>query len=152
PGTIDAAARKLIDKARAAGWQTLTIPAASKRAALKVVFNGAGQYAYERTLTSGLRETVVCDGKTLWHLYPEIGLASKRAVSRHHWADFAEMIPWALPAVEHLARGADVKCLDKTTVALIPRGADKMKDADGKPVSYLQVQLHFGADGRLTER
>jgi ferric-dicitrate binding protein FerR (iron transport regulator) len=152
PGTIDAAARKLIESARQAGWHTLKVPAVGKQSAYKVQFNGQGHYAYERTLTSGLRETVICDGQALWHLYPEIGLASKRPVSRFHRADFAEFVPWVSPAADDLARGADVKSLDASTVAIVPRGAKTAKDDKGKPLSYLEVHLHFDANGNLSER
>ena len=46
-----------------------------------------GQFVYERTLAFGLVETVVCDGKTILHLYPEIGLGSRRPMSRFHRAE-----------------------------------------------------------------
>ncbi len=65
-GSIDPAARKLIDKARAADWQTLTIPAHGPIPGYKIHFNGIGQFTYERILGSGLGEQVICDGKTLW--------------------------------------------------------------------------------------
>src|SRR5207253_504982 len=41
-GTIDPAARKLIDRARAAGWQTITVPGVAGRPPLAIAFNGAG--------------------------------------------------------------------------------------------------------------
>src|SRR5205085_1314188 len=74
PGRIDPAARKLIDRARAAGWQTLTVVAKDDKPAFTLTFDGAGHYAYQRTLPSGLREQVVCDGRTLLHLYPDLGI------------------------------------------------------------------------------
>ena len=91
---------------------------------------------------------MVCDGKTLWHLYPELGLAAKRTVSRFHRLDFAHSLPWTLPLPEDLAHGADLVLLAPNTVAVVPHGA---KDASDKPVPH--VQLHFVfADGRLVER
>src|SRR5262249_25550904 len=67
PGRIEPAARELIDKARAAGWQTLTltVPHGDKPTEVVIHFDGSGRYAYDRTLPLGLREQVVCDGKTL---------------------------------------------------------------------------------------
>ena len=83
PGTIDPAARKLFDKARSAGWQSLTIgepSGVSRRGSppLTITFDGTGRYAYERTLPLGLKERVVCDGKTLLHLYPDLGIGARR--------------------------------------------------------------------------
>src|ERR1700730_18667972 len=106
-GAIDPGARKLIDRARSAGWQAVTIPGNPSLGAraLTVHANGAGQYVFERVLWSGLKETVICDGKTLLHLYPEIGLGAKRAVSTFHRASLTNLVPWSLPPVEDLARG-----------------------------------------------
>src|SRR5262249_19067398 len=111
-GAIDPAAQALIDKARSAGWQTVTLPAHGSTPSVQIVCNGAGQYAFERTVGLGLREVVVCDGTTLYHLYPEIGLAARRNVSRFHRGELAGSVPWFLPPADHLVRGADVKCLD----------------------------------------
>jgi hypothetical protein len=150
PGRIDAAARALLDKARPAGWRALTLPADGERAALTVHFDGQGRYAYERVLPVGLRERVVCDGKTLWHLHPDLGLAARRAVSRFHRLAFARSVPWAVPPAEDLARGADLRALDARTVAVVPHGAGA-KDREGKPLPHLELRLVF-ADGRLAER
>jgi hypothetical protein len=152
PGTIDPAARALIDKARAAGWQALTLPSQGQKAAVRIVFDGAGRYAYERTVSGSLRERVVCDGQTLWHLYPELGLGARRGVSRFHRAELAELIPWALPPAEDLARGVDLKCLDPRTVALVPRAAAPAKSTGDQPASRAEVHLVFAADGRLAEQ
>src|SRR5262249_36860905 len=106
---------------------------------------------WDRVLPIGLREQVVCDGKTLLHLYPEIGLGARRTVSRFHRADFAELVPWVLPPAEELARGADLVNLDPQTVAIVPHGAEAARAADGKPLPYVRVHLVFSG-GRLSER
>ena len=36
-------------------------------------------------------------GQTLLHLYPDLGIGARRTVSRFHRADFARLVPWALP-------------------------------------------------------
>jgi tetratricopeptide (TPR) repeat protein len=153
-GSIDPAARKLIDQARAAGWQRLTIPGEKDQAAFTIVFDGAGRYVYERSLAPGLRERVVCDGKTLVHLYPDLGIGAKRTVSRFHRAALTDLVPWALPPVEDLNRDADVTCLDARTVVIAPHGIDSAKQADGKVEAprYACIHLIFAADGRLAER
>ena len=78
PGKIDPAAGKLIEQARSAGWQSYQ-PAGPQGTGLGVVvsFDGAGRYRYERTLFAGLREQVICDGLTLWHLYPDLGIGAE---------------------------------------------------------------------------
>jgi ferric-dicitrate binding protein FerR (iron transport regulator) len=152
PGKIDPAALALIDRARQTGWQALTIPGGKDQPSLTLTFDGTGRYAYERTLPLGLRERVICDGATLWHLYPEIGLAARRTVSRFHQAELAELMPWTLPPATDLARGADLECVADNVVALVPQGAKTAKTTEGKPAPYLSLHLVFGDNGRLTER
>ncbi|MBL8796427.1 MAG: FecR domain-containing protein, partial [Planctomycetia bacterium] len=150
PGVIDPEARPLIQKARAAGWQVLT--AGGEGGEIKVAFDGQGRYAYQRTTPLGLSEEVICDGQSIVHIYTDLGLAARRPLSRFHRAEFAQLVPWLLPPVEDLARGADVKKTGDRQVALIPRGAADKKDDDGKPVGYAYSQLTFDDAGRLAER
>jgi Tfp pilus assembly protein PilF len=149
-GTIDGGARRLFEKARPRGWQTLTFP--SDGPGFSIAFDGAGRYAYQRILPPGIRERVVCDGKTLLHLYPDLGLGARRTVSRFHRLEFARLVPWAVPAPEDIARGADLKMAGERTVSVVPHGAEGRKDANGKPVPYAVVQYVFADDGRLSER
>jgi hypothetical protein len=156
-GQIDAPARALIDRARAAGWQEFLVRGDKGTSDLAIRFDGSGRYAYERTLPVGLRERVVCDGKTLLHLYPDLGIGARRAVSRFHRADFAELVPWFVPPAEDLAQGADLRLIGERTVAIIPHGVEAKKRPPTfvgpvKPVTYLRTHLIFDADGRLAER
>ncbi|HXG09156.1 MAG TPA: VIT domain-containing protein [Gemmataceae bacterium] len=151
PGRIDPAARRLIEQARAAGWQKLTLGGDQDTAGLDILFDGSGRYTYERVLPLGLRERVVCDGQTLLHLYPELGVGAQRNVSRFHRAALAGLVPWLVLPAEDLARGADVECVGERTVAVSPRGA-AARTADGKPVPYLRIELVFATDGPLAER
>src|SRR5262249_41666267 len=73
-------------------------------------------------------------------------------VSRFHRSDFSAIVPWAIPAPEDLARGADLKLIDERTAALIPHGASSKKDAKGKPLPYRRIHFVFDADGQLAER
>src|SRR5262245_39735238 len=73
-GSVDPAARKLIDAARTQDWKSIQLSADDPKPAF--VFDGRGRYAYERRLVFGLLERVVCDGKHLWHLYPELGIGT----------------------------------------------------------------------------
>jgi hypothetical protein len=150
-GTIDDGALRLFTMARAAGWRSFTMPKEGDNAAATILFDGAGRFTWERRLTFGLREQVVCDGTTLLHLYPDLGLAARRSVSRFHRMDFARRIPWALPRPEDLARGADLRLVGERTAAVVPHDAGA-RGEDGKPLPYLQVQYTFAEDGGLTER
>jgi hypothetical protein len=152
PGQIDAAARRLLDKARMPGWQALSIPADGNWPAYAILFDDKGRYTYERILPPGLKERVVCDGKTLLHLYPDLGLGARRTVSRFHRADFADLVPWFLPPAEDLVRGADLRLINDHTIVLIPHVVASQKGADGKPRTYHQLQFVFAADGKLSER
>jgi hypothetical protein len=147
-GTIDREARRLIDNARALSWESVTFPDTKGKPAQKLVCDGRGRFSFERTLSSGLREQVVCDGTHLLHLYPEIGLGARRTVSRFHRAELTGLVPWLLPPVEDLARGADLKDIGERTVAIVPQGEKPTED--GKPI--FRVHLVFAADGRLAER
>jgi tetratricopeptide (TPR) repeat protein len=156
PGRIDTEARKLIDQARAAGWQTYTFPkpGLGKSDNFAVTFDSRGRFAYERTLPPGIRERVVCDGRTLLHLYPDIGIGARRTVSRFHRLELAAMIPWVLPPAEDLAHGADLKLVDERTVAIVPHES-KVQSSESKvqpKAKTIEVHLVFGNDGRLAER
>jgi len=149
-GQIDPAARQIIDRARTAGWSTLTVGKGDT--AFTVVFDGQGRYTYERSLPLDLKERVVCDGKTLLHLYPELGIGARRTVSRFHRAELAELVPWLVAPAEDLARGADVRAVSADTIALVTRDAETARDDDGKPVPYACWFLKFATDGSLAER
>ncbi|HEV3204606.1 MAG TPA: VIT domain-containing protein, partial [Gemmataceae bacterium] len=152
PLTVEPAIRKLMEKARSADWQVITLGGTSGVPAFRVLFNGLGQHAYERILPSGLAERVVCDGKTLLHLYPELGIGGRRSVSTFHRAGFANLVPWALPPVDDLAAALDLKLSGDRTVVLIPREADTRKDQEGKLVPYEAMYLIFAETGRLAEK
>ena len=146
-GEIDPAAKKLFDTARAGmGWR-VTMALQLDGSKLRIVHDGLGRYAYDRQIVFGLREYVVCDGTTLWHSYPEIGLGSKRTVSRFHRAEFLELIPDALAPIEDLNVGADVRLVKPNIVAIIPH---HLPDEDGKTHDWTETYYVFG-DGRLTE-
>ncbi len=163
-GDIEPLARAIIDKARGAGWQSLTLPAGEGRTPLKIAFDGSGRFGFDRTTEEGLRERVVCDATTLWHLYPELGIGAKRNVSRFHRAEFLSLVPWLLPSVEDLARDADLLAINERTVAIVPRGAkpapprvasgqnEKDEEAQPKLTHFWSIHLIFAEDGRLAER
>jgi ferric-dicitrate binding protein FerR (iron transport regulator)/tetratricopeptide (TPR) repeat protein len=150
-GSIDPAAKALIDRARSSGWQQVTLSETSGQPEFIVVFDGSNRYAYERTLASGLGERVICDGRTLVHLYPELGIGARRSVSPFHRAAASDLIPWALPPAADLAQGADVRMHGDHTVRLMPHAADSARDQESRQQPYEVIELVF-ASGHLAER
>ena len=135
-GPIEPAARSLIDRARSDDWKYLHL---GKQ---RININGAGQFSSDTVLPSGLRQHVVCDGKTLLHVYPDIGLAAPGREPFHR-AELAAAVPWHVLPAEDLARGAELKVVDERTVAVRPLPAAR---------SHSEVHLVFADAGRLRER
>ncbi|MBL7132742.1 MAG: FecR domain-containing protein [Phycisphaerae bacterium] len=150
-GSVDPEARKLIDAARAPGWQALSLGAESEEG-LVITFDGTGRYAYSRICAGGLAERVICDGRRLLHLYDQIGLGTVREVSRFHRAELIDLVPWLVLPADDLAVGAKLTLRDQRTVTVTPLGAKDRKAEDGKPAAYVEIRLVFAGQGRLAER
>ncbi len=146
-GKIDPEAQHLIDSARRQGWETITLPSSQVGKSLMIRCDGQGRYIYERTVSEGLKERVLCDGESLLHLYEELGLGGKRTVSRFHRAELQRLIPWLIPPAEDLAVGCDVRSVGKHAIALVPLQNDK---AEQEASRYLLMV--FRPDGSLQER
>ena len=154
PGTVDDAAHKLFDSARPKGWTTLTLPASGDEPAMTITFDGTGRYVSERILPPGIRERVICDGKTILTLYPDLGIGARRTVSRFHRLAFARLVPWALPNPEDLAHGADLKSTPANRIDMVnvvPHDAGA-KDKDGKPLPYHVVRYVFESPSKRLAR
>jgi len=143
PGTIAPQAARLFASARTGGWRRVHVPANGAAEAFDVVLSGDGRFAYERTLPNGLREIVTCDGTSLHHLYPELGVGARRRVSRFHRAALFALVPFFVPPAEDLARGADLVHVDKNTVDRIP--------FDAEQVGGIVTRYVFGKDGGLSQ-
>jgi tetratricopeptide (TPR) repeat protein len=150
-GKVDERARELIETARGVGWQMITLCDSDDRVVLEVTMDGQGRFRFDHRTEHGLRETVVCNGETLRHLYPELGIGTTRSMSRFHRADVTRLLPWLLPTVDDLAVGADLRLIGPRTIAIAPHGVD-VKDKEGQPQTHVRLHLEFAADGRLAER
>ena len=148
-GTIDPAARQRIEMARGSSWQSTQLRDETG-SPFAFQYDGQGRYVYERRVTFGLVERVVCDGATIVHLYPELGIGARRQVSRFHRQELSELLPGVLPPADDLAYGADVKLLDPNTVAIIPLQPTDANER-GKPKSHLELHLFFQGQ-RLSQR
>lgn len=138
PGRVDAGSRTLIERARSHGWRTVRVHGGDGDA---IRYDGSGRYAWDRVLPNGLREVVVFDGESLRHLYPEIGVGATRPASFAHRAALLRAVPFALPSVEDLARGADLVSVDARTLDRVAQGG-----------SGLRERFVFGDDGALRSR
>ncbi len=151
-GTVDDQARQLIDAARQSTWQSIS------RDGHSIVISGAGKFRTQRKTQFGLTEIVICDGVTLRHYYPELGLATTRPVSRFHRRDLTALVPWYLPPAEDLAQGADVRQIGPHTVAIVPHDSAPAEQADQEqpdeaqsPQPTRRVHLQFRPSGGLSE-
>ena len=154
-GRIDPSAKALIDRARASGWRAITLPASATGEKVTIHHDGAEKFRYERRTLDGLLEQVVCDGHALLHLYPEIGVAARREMSRHHRGQIGRLVPWYLPPAEDLARGAHVTRMGERTVAITPiERPQSEKEGENKTTKAATwaVHLEFDEGGRLASR
>ena len=156
PGNIDERARELIEAARRWDWLRMTLRDGEDQVAFEVTIDGQGRFRFDHQTDQGLREIVICDGPTLRHLYPELGLGTTRSMSRFHRTELAQLVPWLLPTVDDLALGADLRLIGPSTIAIAPHdvaphdvGHDSAED---QAKSYLRQHLEFAEDGRLAQR
>jgi tetratricopeptide (TPR) repeat protein len=172
---MDTRARELIEKSRRHGWQTVNWPATNsdgEPSPFCVHADGAGRYRYERTTVHGLREIVLCDGATLRHVYPELGIGAERQMSPFHRSEILGLVPWLVPPADELALGADLRAIGPETVEIVPHGLAEFVEAlrsskmaashperrqdegekKGSTITYTLVHLVFSKAGRLAER
>ncbi len=177
-GEVDPEARRLIEKARSLGWESFRwrMAAPGRPAVLKsqtrtaegghptVIADGSGRFVFDREVGEGLKEQVIHDGSTLWHLYPEIGLGAKRTLSRFHQSAIQSLIPWYVPSADDLSVEADVKSVGDRTIRITEKPVAELVRVrtDGDPIRILTnsatkaphqiaVELVFAEDGRLSE-
>ncbi len=156
-GEVDEVSRQLIEKARASGWETVAVVDDENSRGVTLACNGAGELRLERRTTDGLLEQVVSDGKTLKHLYPELGIGAQRTVTRFHRRVLLSMTPWLLPPVEDLAIGCDIRHVNENTIRITRLKNSEQDDPEtgGEKSTEdfeLAIELVFSVDGRLTER
>jgi tetratricopeptide (TPR) repeat protein len=100
---LDRARRKARSRTGENGWTV------ARRPGETIVFHVDGRYAITRTAGAGLKERVFCDGNSLYHVYPELGLATRRRVSRFHRLAAGFEVPWLIPTNTVLQKGASVE-------------------------------------------
>ena len=181
-GEVDAEARRLIEQARSLGWERCRMAAPGRPASIPsqtrtaegghptgdhtgvVLADGSGRFIFDREVSEGLKEQVIHDGSTLWHLYPEIALGAKRPMSRFHQSAIQSLLPWYVPSVEDLSVEADVKSVGERTVRITRRtdtparpqedheskGREEKTDGQKCPSYEIAVELVFAEDGRLS--
>ena len=158
-GKVDPAAARLIAAARKTGWRQATF--GDKDDAVTVLFDGSGRFVIQTARPGELAERIICDGENLYHVYDEIGLASRRPMNGVYRGQFAQVLPFVVSCVEDLSAGADVRLIDENTIAVVPLSNDEDTlrqttleggtTAQGGTSQY-QYRLVFGRDGRLIAR
>jgi len=91
------------------------------------------RFAWTGRTSMYLRQDVVCDGKDIYHVYPELGLAARRSAARRA-ASLRRLVPHLMPPADELARVWDVALAEtdakQTTIRLTPippKASDKPK-------------------------
>ncbi|MEZ5299639.1 MAG: hypothetical protein R3F11_03060 [Verrucomicrobiales bacterium] len=95
--------------ARAVGWRKAVIAPGDDAGAEAVAFNGAGEFRAERRTATGMREIIIGNGTTLWHLYPEIGIGSRRPMTPALAAEVGRAFPFVPPPGDHAAAGESIE-------------------------------------------
>ncbi|MEQ8785309.1 MAG: VIT domain-containing protein [Pirellulaceae bacterium] len=156
-GAIDDGARRLVERARRPEWESIRIKTKGEFASdVTIRHDHAGKYMIERNI-NGLDEQVLCDGETLWHLYSELGVGSRRTMCAAYRDAYGDVVPWSVAAIEDLARGADVRLLNDHTVALVPLAPVKEstrenQEKDDAPRALALHLVFHKTTGRLSER
>tara|TARA_R110002072_G_scaffold303142_1_gene495835 strand:+ start:109260 stop:115841 length:6582 start_codon:yes stop_codon:yes gene_type:complete len=156
-GEVDDVSRHLIEKSRATGWESVVRLDDKDSPEVTLNCNGAGELRLERRTDDGLLEQVISDGKTLQHLYPELGIGAQRTVTRFHRRVLLSTTPWLLPPVEELTIGCDIRHVNENTIRITrikTPEADKSTMDDARPADRfeLAIELVFNDDGQLAER
>lgn len=154
-GRVENGARHLIDRARGQGWHRVQLLSGDDEI-LNLQCDGLGQHSYRGSTALGLKWKVQCDGKTLRHFYPELGLAAKRTFNRHHFRRLQSMVPWLVRSADDWSRNADVRLISKNTVAvsLLSDAGEDDGEAPGRTERAKQLEIHlvFAENGSLSER
>jgi hypothetical protein len=150
-GSVDDAARRLIEAARAhvapGVYRWGSGPA--------ITVDAGGRLGWRTTTDTGLEEWSAYDGQTWRRAYPELGLELVRPVGDDEPALFGAALPVLLATPEHLARWYDVRAQGRS-ITLTPPGATRPAitidtDVDGRVVAITagtdRVTITWGADG-----
>lgn len=155
-GTVDANARKLIERSRARDWEQFELSSDGDVAAVKLMCNGAGELRIERRTRAGLTERIASDGSTLWHLYSELGVGAKRPVSRFHRRVLQRLTPWIVLPDEDLAIGSDVRMAGPNTIRITALRSEATNDdenaTNSEKTREIALELVFDDEARLIER
>ena len=150
-GEVDDGARQLIDRARAAGFEKVSLTVNGKRV-LEIVCDGAGRHTYESISRMGLQQRVTCDGRNLWHVVPQLGLAARRQFSGFHFRDLQTLVPWLVRSADELSHHADVRLVKENVVAVVPHTVVSEGATPTEGQRTREMHLVFATDGRLRER
>ncbi|NQT53115.1 FecR domain-containing protein, partial [bacterium] len=150
-GTVSDEARQLIAAARQA-IQPVRIRFGESGPAMLVA--AGGRFALTRTTDMYLEERMVCDGKAIVHLYPELGLAARRAATPLRLAALRRVAPHLIEPADWLARRYEVTLAEPADGRFVLKLAPIAHVA--QPSSAVKPPFHIllvaNTDGRIREK
>ena len=156
-GQVDAEAAKRIAAARR-NTPTLRVKYVNKKGdVLWELWAGSGdRFAWTGRSSMYLREDFFCDGNSLYHVYPELGLAARRTKAKRRIASIRALTPHLLPPADELARGLHVTLAEAddpaTTIRLTPIGPEPKKQASAPAPPRLAVLVTFDNLGFISRK
>ena len=109
------------------------------------------RFAFTGRTSMVLRQDVVCDGKNVYHVYPALGLASRRSAVRRV-AGLRRLAPHLMPPADELARVWNVALAKTdgplTTIRLTPITPKKTDKAKPAPAKRPELAVLCTFDGR----
>ncbi|MDP6356298.1 MAG: hypothetical protein QF473_14405, partial [Planctomycetota bacterium] len=151
-GKVGEKARQLIERARRA-IQPIRLRFEDST---EILFGPGDRMAHKRTTEMYLEEQLVCDGESILHLYPELGIAARRRASTLRRASLRQFAPHLLEPGDWLARQHDIELAEQEkesgrfVLSLTPRSPTEKPDARPEP-SY-EIRMTVATDGRLIEK
>jgi len=100
---------------------------------------GGDRFAWTGRGDMYLREDFICDGKAIYQVYPELGLAARRGQLAWRLPALRGLVPHVMPPADQLARACDVAFVEqrdgRTTVKLTAVSEPEETAPRGKPTS-----------------
>jgi len=135
-GKTDEKVKRLIDAARRA---IRPVRLQFGEQSPEILLGPGDRLAFKHTTEMYLEEQFVCNGESILHIYPELGLAARRPASDLRRASLRQVAPHLVEPADWLARQYDLKlaeeAADRFVLSLTPRATDSgvgFQPASGK--------------------
>ena len=146
-GKVDEAARRMLDEARQA-IQTASIRYTDDGP--EILVSRGDRFAFSRRTNMYLGERMVCDGENVFHLYEELGLASRRPATEARLSSLRQLAPHLVEPGAVLAKQFHVELASREDAGfklkLTPLG---QTDESDDPFHLTMFVAH---DGRIRSK